>query len=129
MPIDSTEFLNKRTEHVSNVDTFTVKMFMIQHQKELKIRGIAESTRYIKQALGIKVHPTTLKRWGDLLNIKFNRKLKKQPTKTQKEISKLHTQIKTLAVAIREIYEDAGMLHHPAITEIIKQYAKNNIKN
>jgi hypothetical protein len=113
---------------ISNLDKFTVQLFMKQNPHEIEKRSIAESSRYIKRITGVKVSPSTLRGWGKMLHIDFCKSRTNRQSQAYRERSKLRTQVKTLAVVIREICEDLGMLQHPGITEIIEIYAKNNVK-
>lgn len=115
-------------ETISSLDKFTAQLFMKHNSNEFEKRSIASSSRYLKRVTGIQVAPSTLRSWGKMLDITFCKSQAKRQSLAYRERSKLRTQVKTLAIVLREICEDLGMLQHPGVIEIIETYAKNNVK-
>ena len=112
----------KKRSNMNHGQVFKMYSYCQDNQDLLTNKTVDQIFVIVNRDLEFEVSKSALKTALEELNIFYTKP--RRGRKKNADISALKCQIKTLAIAVKELYDDMGSKIHPGVVDIINLYTK-----
>jgi len=102
---------------LTQLQVFKIQTYMNEHKEVLCGRTIQTVKLDVQYAMKFDVSRSRIIDTAKMLKMRFSRNT--YPSKDTEKLNKLKAQVRSLAIAIKELYDDTGMKPRQEMLEII----------
>lgn len=105
---------------LTQLQVFKVQTYMNENRATICGRTIHDVQLSVQFALGFNVPKSKIIDTAKMLNMNFSKIMSSKKSTVNSELAMMHDQIKTLAKAVKEMYDDDNKKPRQEVTEILE---------